>query len=85
MPGVGNATVNSDLKYESTKKSSECGQGKRKLLSFGLLAVGVWRIYVYTKHQMRKLPGLTFKEAVEYTTRGKADAVIVIENRKEKN
>jgi CubicO group peptidase (beta-lactamase class C family) len=35
-------------------------------------------LMIYGKSQMAKVPGLTFKEALEYTTRGKKDAVITV-------
>lgn len=33
---------------------------------------------IYGKYQMSKIPALSFLEALEYTTRGKADAVITV-------
>ena len=42
-------------------------------------------LLIYGKSQMAKVPGLTFKEALEYTTHEKKDAVItvgIIQNRK---
>ncbi len=40
------------------------------------LAMTGWMIY--GKSQMAKIPGLTFREALEYTTQGKKDAVITV-------
>ena len=35
-------------------------------------------LLIYGKIQMAKVPGLTFREALEYTTQGKKDAVITV-------
>ena len=35
-------------------------------------------LMIYGRSQMAKVPGLSFKEALEYTTRGKKDAVITV-------
>ena len=35
-------------------------------------------LMIYGKSQMAKVPGLTFLEALKYTTRGKKDAVISV-------
>jgi hypothetical protein len=35
-------------------------------------------VIIYGKVQMRKLPGLTFAEALEYTTKNNPDAVITV-------
>lgn len=42
------------------------------------LAMGFGGFMIYMKHQMSKLPSLSFEEALEYTTSGKADAVISV-------
>ncbi len=42
------------------------------------LALAFGGFMLFTKHQMSKLPELTFKEALEYTTKGKPDAVISV-------
>lgn len=35
-------------------------------------------IMIYGKYQMTKIPGLTFEEALEYTTKDNTDAVITV-------
>ena len=45
------------------------------ILCAALAAAG---LAVYGKSQMAKVPGLTFREALEYTTRGNKDAVITV-------
>lgn len=45
------------------------------VLCVALVMVG-WMIY--GKIQMAKVPGLTFREALEYTTQGKKDVVITV-------
>lgn len=57
-------------------------KGKRKviiIISFLVcLALAFGGFMLFTKHQMSKLPELSFKETLEYTTKGKANAVISI-------
>ena len=49
------------------------------LLSIVLCAALVMTgLMIYGKNQMAKVPGLTFREALEYTTQGKKDAVISV-------
>ena len=45
------------------------------LLCAALALVGLG---IYGKSQMAKIPGLTFRDALEYTTQGKKDAVITV-------
>ena len=40
-------------------------------------------LMIYGKSQMAKVPGLTFRETLEYTTQGKKDAVITVRNIKD--
>ncbi len=40
-------------------------------------------LMIYGKSQMTKVPGLTFRETLEYTTQGKKDAVITVGNIKD--
>lgn len=42
------------------------------------LALAFGGFMLFTKHQMNKLPELSFKEALEYTTKGKPNAVISV-------
>ena len=42
------------------------------------LALGFGGFMIYMKHKMSKLPSLSFEETLEYTTSGKADAVISV-------
>lgn len=56
---------------------------KRKILKIVLAIVLVGLLVgggltLFAKHQMGKVPGLTFAEALEYTTHGNADAVITV-------
>lgn len=43
------------------------------------LVIAIVGMYIYGKIQMRKIPGLTFTEALEYTTHDNPDAVITVE------
>lgn len=45
------------------------------VLCAALVMIG---LMIYGKSQMAKVPGLTFREALEYTTQGKKDAVITV-------
>ena len=42
------------------------------------IALVMTGLIIYGKSQMAKVPGLTFREALEYTTQGKKDAVITV-------
>lgn len=42
-----------------------------------VLAIG-GSIMIYGKHQMSKIPGLTFTDALEYTTKGNPDSIITV-------
>ena len=49
------------------------------LLSVVLCAALVMTgLMIYGKSRMAKVPGLTFREALEYTTQGKKDAAITV-------
>lgn len=58
-------------------------RGKRKviiiivsiLLCLALVGCG---FLIFTKHQLSKIPALSFKETLEYTTKGKPEAVITV-------
>jgi beta-lactamase class C len=45
------------------------------VLCAALVIIG---LMIYGKNQMAKVPGLSFREALEYTTHGKKDAVITV-------
>lgn len=57
-------------------------KGKRKVIIvisiIVCLAVVCGGFLVFTKHQMSKIPEMTFEETLEYTTIGKSDAVITV-------
>ena len=55
----------------------------KKVISITLIVVFcvvliISGIMIYGKYQMGKIPGLTFKEALEYTTKNNPDAVITV-------
>lgn len=43
-----------------------------------LVCMALFGFAVYGRHQMAKIPGLSFQEALEYTTGGNPDAVITV-------
>ena len=59
-------------------------KSKKKRIAIILLSVVlcaalvVFGLMIYGKSQMAKVPGLTFREALEYTTQGKKGAVITV-------
>ncbi|WP_426347911.1 serine hydrolase domain-containing protein [Alloiococcus sp. CFN-8] len=63
---------------------------KRKVLrSIAVIAICIGLVmvslYIYSKYQMRKIPELSFQEALEYTMKGNEEAIItvgIIENDK---
>ena len=42
------------------------------------LVFGIFGFQLYSKHQMRKIPALSFQEALEYTTKENEDAIITV-------
>ena len=59
-------------------------KGKKKRIVIILLSVVLCTalvmigLMIYGEAQMAKVPGLTFREALEYTAQGKKDAVITV-------
>lgn len=43
-----------------------------------LVCVAVFGFAMYGRHQMEKIPGLSFRDALEYTTGDNPDAVITV-------
>lgn len=60
------------------------GTGKRKIVlitaAVVIICAGAFftALTAYGKYQMSRVPGLSFREALEYTTAGNADAVITV-------
>lgn len=42
------------------------------------IVLGIGGVMIYGKYQMSKIPGLTFEEALAYTTKDNPDAVITV-------
>ncbi len=65
-------------------RSGKTGRKKWKILLIAVLSVAVCAglalsgLSLYGKYQMSKIPALSFQEALEYTTKGKANAVITV-------
>ena len=88
LPGLNNnpedtAPAESQEAGGGTRMKQRSKSGKKRvmiiLLSVVLCAALVMAgLMVYGKSRMAKVPGLTFREALEYTTRGKKDAVITV-------
>lgn len=63
---------------------SERNGKKKKIVLLAVIAAAVcggllWTAQsAYSKYQMSKIPELSFREALEYTTKGNADAVITV-------